>query len=155
MTGDGYSDINRVDCLITINDFECYSAEVCIDIGELFRCQAHVGCAGICSRSCCLTIEGEVIIHIIQICVGSCRIAADSVCIAVIISSVVRTCDRDCYIDRFNNQSSGNIKRIVECTFITVFFSYIPCAVINVSICSGICALNSRRSLESKRFSGH
>ena len=155
MTGDGNCYVNRVDCLVTVGHFKCNSAEVCVGIGELFRCQAHVRGTDIGSLSCSNTAEGEVCFYIVQIIVCNCCITTYTVFFTVIIGCVVCTSDCDCYFNRFNNQSGCNFNLIVACTVIIVSLGNKPCAVINVGICSGICALNSRCSLESECFSGY
>ena len=60
MTGDGNSDIDRIDRDISVNDRKCYVFKVAVGILELIRAESHHCSTGVCSLRLCRTAEREV-----------------------------------------------------------------------------------------------
>ena len=74
---DGYGHVDRVDLLVAVGDVEGDVGEVRVRVRELLRSQAHVRGAGVGARSRIGTGEREVLGDVVQLAIGSCRIAGD------------------------------------------------------------------------------
>ena len=115
---DGYSRINRFNGLIAVCYVKGDSGEVRIRIGELVSCQAHVLSARIGLCRFCGSVEGEVILHIIQIGAGSGGVAVHGVLCAVIRQRAARAGNRHSHVDRINGliavrHGKGNIGEVL------------------------------------------
>ena len=102
MSGNGHRRADRTDRLITIRHFKGHCTKIRIRIGELFCRQTHICRSGIGLRCGCCTIEGEVVIHIVQRAVCCRGVSAHSMLSAVIAGRIVCTDNRYRHIDRVN-----------------------------------------------------
>ena len=86
--GDGHS--RRADGDVAICDIEGH-VEVRVGIRELVCGHTHVGGARSASRSRGITAEGEIMVHIVQVDVRRCGVAAHAVFLTIIVGGVMCT----------------------------------------------------------------
>ena len=110
--GDGH--VDRVDGLVAVGDVERNCLEVGVGVRELPRRQAHVRGAGIGAYSRIGTGEREVLSDVVQLAIGSCRIAGDRVLFAVVVGRVVRTDNGHGRINRVNSQRAIDFLHVRE-----------------------------------------
>ena len=100
MTRNRHRHVDRVDRHLTVGNAEVHRAKVAVRVSEQALGQVHVGRTDIRTRCCSRTCELDVMIHIVQHILASCRVTRRCVRLTVVRSRHRITRDRHRHVNR-------------------------------------------------------